>query len=155
MLTVSQMNFRVRSYWYSNIKIVFQKLEIGAQTIFKFTALPLSVSLLPKHTQILLSPLCASSANKAADQLAAVDASLATASCGSEKKMTMRLSLLQPGLRSGSSCRRRWRTTPERSVDGLSRPQADFFWSFLWTMWKYSYKMILGRLHLLWGRHFK
>ena len=45
------------------------------------------------------------------DQQAAVNASLFTASCGSGKKMTMHQPLLQPIVRSGSSHRRRWRTT--------------------------------------------
>ena len=62
--------------------------------------------------------------------LAALDASLSTGSSGREKKMTMRLSLLQPGLRSGSSRRRRWITTHSTQCRWSVTTTSGFFLEF-------------------------
>ena len=100
--------------WTSESKVIdFQTLKLFSKNwklahkrfqIYRATASLFSPA--KTHANPLVSPV-PSSANEPADQLAAVDGSLATASCGSEKKMAIRLLLLQPRIRSGSSRRRR------------------------------------------------
>ena len=133
-----------------NWKLACKRFQIYRATANLFS--PAKTHAIPPVTTV--PQLCQRTCSGQPGWLAALDASLFTASWGYVKKTSMRLPLLQPGVRSGSRAGGGGEHT-ERSVDGLSRPRAEFFWSFLSTMWKYSYKMILGRLHLLCGRHFK
>ena len=134
-----------------NWKLAYKRFEIYRSTAILFS--PAKMHAISPVTSV--PQLCQRTSSGQPGWLAALDASLFTASCESVKKTSMRLPLLQPGVRSGSHAGGGGKQHTDCSVDGLSQPRVEFFCSFLSTMWKYSYKMILGRLHLLWGWHFK
>ena len=90
-----------------NWKLACKRFQIYRATANLFS--PAKAHAIPPVTTV--PQLCQRTCSGQPGWLAALDASLFTASCGSVKKTSMCLPLLQPGVRSGSSRRRRWRTT--------------------------------------------
>ena len=146
--------------WTSESKVIdFQTLKLFSEignwctNDFKFTALPLASSLLPKHTQILLSHLSPAPPTNLQtnwQQLTPVSPQQAV---DRRRKWQCVCCCFSPDSAADQAAGGGGEHLTECSVDGLSPPQMEFFWSFLSTMWKFNNKMILGRLHLLGGRH--